>query len=66
MFSGDEPNYLVVDTDYENYSVVFSCNEIAPFVNIRTYASYVKLSNAMCKNLKNVVIIVLECFKSIS
>ncbi|XP_005105449.2 apolipoprotein D [Aplysia californica] len=38
FFGDDEDgdaNYLVVDTDYDTYSVVFSCQQIGPF-NLQT------------------------------
>lgn len=31
-----DPNYLVVDTDYDNYTVVFSCQEIFSLFNLQT------------------------------
>ncbi|GFR61433.1 apolipoprotein D-like [Elysia marginata] len=29
--SGNKPNYFIQETDYENYSVIFSCDELIGF-----------------------------------
>ena len=29
----DEPNYTVLDTDYETYTVVYSCGQVTPFLS---------------------------------
>ena len=26
---GDEPNYLVLDTDYDTYSIVYNCSQVS-------------------------------------
>ncbi|XP_012941899.1 apolipoprotein D-like [Aplysia californica] len=33
---GADANYLVVDTDYDSYSVVFSCQELFGIINMQT------------------------------